>query len=229
VIIPPRFNGPPEIANGGYVAGTLAGYLNSPGGAVVTLRQAPPLAKPLDIRSGDGVIAVYDGDLLIAEATAVPADDPLDAPVPPVSWLEAMAAADRYAGFTSHPFPACFVCGPQRPVGDGLRIFAGRLGDGRTAAPWVVPEDFEPAMLWAALDCPGGWAAPMEQRPYVLGRLAARVDGLPVAGDGCVVMGATLGEQGRKASVLSTVYAPDGRVLATARATWIAIRQEHPS
>ena len=27
-----------------------------------------------------------------------------------------------------HPLPTCFVCGPARAKGDGLRIFAGPLG-----------------------------------------------------------------------------------------------------
>jgi hypothetical protein len=73
------------------------------------------------------------------------------------------------------------------------------------------------------MDCPGGWAIGLEDRPYVLGRLAARVDALPAAGDGCVVMGALVAEDGRKAHVLSTVYGSDGAVLALARATWIAL------
>jgi hypothetical protein len=112
-----------------------------------------------------------------------------------------------------------------------LRLFPGRLPDGRTASPWIVPDDVEPALMWAALDCPGGWAVPemgltgdvAVHRPYVLGRMVARVDALPAAGDGCVVMGAFLGQEGRKAQVLSTVYGPEGGVLALARATWIAL------
>jgi hypothetical protein len=221
MIIPPRYNGPPGSANGGYTAGMLATYVAAPGGAVVTLRQPPPLATPMDVRATDGVIEVYDGERLIASAG--PAQGGLSDPVPPVPWGEAMAAAGSYAGFTSHPFPTCFVCGPQRPPGDGLRLFAGRVPDGRTAAPWIVPDDIEPTLMWAAMDCPGGWAIGLEDRPYVLGRLAARVDALPAAGDGCVVMGALVAEDGRKAHVLSTVYGSDGAVLALARATWIAL------
>jgi hypothetical protein len=221
MIIPPRYNGPPGSANGGYAAGMLASYVSSPAGAVVTLRRPPPLAIPLDVDTTDGVIEVYDGDLLIASAS--PAADPLTGVVPPVSWTEAVTAAESYPGHVAHPFPRCFVCGPQRPPGDGLRLFPGRLPDGRTAAPWIVPEDIEPTLMWAALDCPGGWAVQMEDRPYVLGRLAARVDALPAAGDGCVVMGALVAAEGRKAHVISTVYGPDGAVLALGRATWIAV------
>jgi hypothetical protein len=221
VIIPPRFNGPPDSANGGYTAGMLAGYLNSPTGAEVTLRRPPPLAAPLDVRTVSNGIEVHDGDRLVA--SAVPLGSPPTDAVPPVAWDEAMALSESYAGFTTHPFPTCYVCGPHRPPGDGLRLFPGRLPDGRTAAPWVVPEDVEPAVVWAALDCPGGWSIAPESRPYVLGRIAARVDGVPVAGDGCVVMGATVSMAGRKADVLSTVYGPQGTVLARARAVWIAL------
>ncbi len=221
MIIPPRFNGPPDSAHGGYTAGMLAGYLDSPTGAEVTLRLPPPLATPLDVRTTPDGIEVHDGDRLVA--AAVPLVSPVTDDVPAVSWEEAMAAAEHYPGFAAHPFPTCYACGPRRPPGDGLRLFPGRLPDGRTAAPWVVPEDIEPAVVWAALDCPGGWSIAVESRPYVLGRIAARVDGLPAAGDGCVVMGGLVSAAGRKADVLSTVYSPQGTVLARARSVWIAL------
>jgi hypothetical protein len=226
VIIPARFNGPPDSANGGYTAGMLARYVASPAGAAVTLRQPPPLATPLDVATTGDAIEVYDGERLIASAAPAPA--PLVDVVPPVTWAAAMAAAETYPGFAAHPFPTCFVCGPERPPGDGLRLFPGRLPDGRTAAPWIVPDDIEPTLVWAALDCPGGWAIPMEDRPYVLGRMSGRVDALPAAGDGCVVMGALVSEEGRKAHVITTVYSPDGTVLALAAATWIAVPPPPP-
>jgi hypothetical protein len=229
MIIPATFNGPPDSANGGYTAGVLARYVASPTGAVVTLHRPPPLATPLDVNADGATIEVYDGDRLIA--AAAPAPEPLTQTIPAVSWAEAMTVSQTYLGFAGHPFPTCFVCGPQRPPGDGLRLFPGRLPDGRTASPWIVPEHVESALMWAALDCPGGWAVPemggadpsLPNRPYVLGRMAARVDALPAAGDGCVVMGAFVGQEGRKAHVISTVYGSDGAVLALARATWIAI------
>jgi hypothetical protein len=221
VIIPPRFNGPPDSANGGYAAGMLATYVAAPAGAEVTLRRPPPLATPLDVTTNCDTIEVYEGDQLVASAR--PAPGPIADPVPPVPWSAAMKAAETYPGLTAHPFPTCFACGPQRPPGDGLRLFPGRLPDGRTAAPWVVPDDIEPTLVWAALDCPGGWAVQQEDHPHVLGRLAARVDALPAAGDGCVVTGALLGTEGRKAHVATTLYGPDGTVLAVAKATWIAV------
>ena len=222
MIIPARFNGPPGSANGGYTAGLLAGFLGSPTGAVVTLRQPPPLEQALRVATEDNLIRLYGGEQLIAEAAAV-TDDALDELVAPVGWDEAVQASARYAGFAEHPFPTCFVCGPGRPDSDGLSIFPGRLPDRRTAATWVVPPEVSATLVWAALDCPGGWSAALEARPYVLGRLTARVDAIPAVGDQCVVMGQCVAEEGRKAHVLSTVYSPQGTVVGRARATWIAV------
>jgi hypothetical protein len=55
----------------------------------------------------------------------------------------------------------------------------------------------------------------------VLGRLTARVEHLPHPGERCVVMGWPLGEDGRKLYAGTALYGDDGRVLGSARATWI--------
>ncbi|BCB84720.1 hypothetical protein Psuf_020330 [Phytohabitans suffuscus] len=78
-------------------------------------------------------------------------------------------------------------------------------------------------MVWAALDCPGGWSVIQSGRPYVLGRIAARVTRVPTPGERCVVRGALAGSEGRKALVHTTLYGEDGDEAARARATWIAI------
>ncbi|WP_433060852.1 hypothetical protein [Dactylosporangium sp. CS-033363] len=209
-----RFNGPPGSGNGGYSAGLLATRLGlAP--AEVTLRRPPPLDVDLAL---DGTRLLHGADL-IAEAGPAPEDKP-DV-VPPVPLDEAADASKHYPGFTDHPFPTCYVCGPERA--DGLGLFPGPVSDDRTAAPWQVQSDVDAVTMWAALDCPGGWSAIGAGRPYVLGRLAVWLDTLPTPGDTCVVMGQYLGGEGRKARVLSTVYGPAGNVLATARATWIAI------
>lgn len=229
MIIAARFNGPPGSGNGGYTAGLVASEFlaasdgERPAAVEVTLRRPPPLDTALTVRSlvDRARLSVYDGDDLIAEASAgTVADDEI---VPPISFADATAASASYLGFASHPFPTCFVCGPLREVGDGLRLFPGRLPDGRTATPFVVPAEISPALVWAALDCPGGWSVPLEDRPYVLGRLAARIESVPQPGAECVVMGEMISEEGRKAGTLTTLYSPDGDVLALARATWIAL------
>jgi hypothetical protein len=234
VIIASRFNGPPGTGNGGYSAGLFAaahlggtwayaGDASSAGGAwahagdavEVTLRRPPPLDVPLTV---DGGAVHDDAGELVAEVRQV---EPFTATVPPVPLVEARQAAEAYPGFVDHPFPTCYVCGPQRA--DGLRIFPGPTADGRTAAPFVVPPDVELPTVWAALDCPGGWSIITPGRPYVMGRMAAVVSAVPEPGVECVVVGTTAEVSGRKALVHSTLYGPTGQPLAYARATWIAI------
>jgi hypothetical protein len=223
LIIPARFNGPPESGNGGYVSGMLASYValaaDSPAAATVTLREPPPLDTPLSVATEDGVVSVSDGERLIA--TASPASGVPGEPVPPVSFAEASALGDTYPGLVSHPFPTCFVCGPKRD--DGLRLFPGRLPDGRTASAWRVSMDSSPVLVWASLDCPGGWSIGVDARPYLLGRLTASVSAVPEPGDECVVMGRVVGFDRRKAFVATTLYGPTGAVLARGYATWIAL------
>ncbi len=209
--IPARFNGPPGSGNGGYCAGLFAA-----GAPVeVTLRLPPPLDLPLS--TVDGAVRAPDGTVVASLAPA----PPVDAVVPPVPYPSAVEAAQRYEGFAEHPFPTCYVCGPERA--DGLRIFPGRLGDGTTAAPWTVPADVSGPTVWAALDCPGGWAVLGAGRPYVLGRIAVTLHRVPAPGEHCVVRGALDRSEGRKALVHTTLYGPDGAELARARATWIAV------
>lgn len=215
-----RHNGPPGSGNGGWTSGLVAGVVGPVDGLIeVTLRKPPPLGVALTVGETDGGWAVRDpaGELI---ASAAPRADDLPA-VPPVSRTEALAASGRYPGHTAHPFPTCFVCGPQRP--DGLRIFPGRMPDGRTAAPFTVPTDLSPTVVWAALDCPGGWAVIERDQPFVLGRYAVAVDAMPAPDDECVVVGQPIRREGRKALVRSSLYGPDGGLLARAEATWIAL------
>ncbi|WP_199700858.1 hypothetical protein [Jiangella rhizosphaerae] len=223
VTVRSRFRGPTTSGNGGYVAGVLAARLGG-GPVTVTLRTPPPLETPLTVRSSaDGGLDLVDGDTLVA-AAAPAAEGDLVA-VPPVPVAEVAEISARYPGFSAHPFPECFVCGPARSPGDGLRLFPGRVGDGRTACLWSVGADVAgaPEFVWAALDCPGGWSAPIEGRPMVLGRITALVSDVPSAGESCLVMGSFVATEGRKTWTDSTLYGVDGRLLGRARSTWIAI------
>ncbi|WNM36861.1 hypothetical protein RMN56_16780 [Micromonospora halotolerans] len=215
MIIESRFHGPDGSGNGGWSAGIFAAAVDDRGPVEVTLRKPPPLETPL--AAVDGEVRDPDGQV-IAQVRRV---EPVSAVVPPVDRSTAEAASAAYPGLVDHPFPGCYVCGPTNPA--GLRIFPGRLPDGRTAAPFRVPAGVVPATVWAALDCPGGWAVIAPGRPYVLGRIAAQVTALPRPGDECVVTGAMVGGAGRKAEVHSSLYGPDGALLGQARATWIAL------
>ena len=221
VMIERRYNGPPDTGNGGWSAGTFAALVDRPAGTVVTLRQPPPLDTPLSVVRASDSVRVYapDGALV---ADAEPAEVDADV-VAPVDFATATNAAKRYPGLVDHPFPTCFVCGPARAIGDGLRLSPGHVEPGRTATPWIVPAGVSPTMVWAALDCPGGWSVDLETRPYVLGRMALRIDGVPRPGDECVIMGQRLTSEGRKATVGTTLYGPSGDPLARSLATWIAI------
>ncbi|WFE94571.1 hypothetical protein [Micromonospora sp. WMMD987] len=215
MIVEFRYNGPPGSGNGGWSAGVFAGAYDADRPVEVTLRRPPPLDTPLTLTDGD----VYDPDgQLVAEVR--PAGDP-PAPVPPVDPATADAASAGYPGLRDHPFPGCYVCGPDHP--DGLRIFPGRLPDGRTAAAWRTPRRVTAPTVWAALDCPGGWAVIAPGRPYVLGRIAVTLDALPRPGEGCVVTGAVVSAEGRLAVVHTSLYDDAGRLLGRARATWVAL------
>jgi hypothetical protein len=216
LVIDPRFNGPAGSANGGYTCGLVADFLG--GTAEVTLRRPPPLGRPLDVERDARRVVVRDGDAVVAEA--VEATLALTIPDPPTTE-EAARASSRYPGFDEHAFPTCFVCGPDREPGDGLRIFAGPLRDGVVAAPWT-PTEVDRHVVWASLDCPGAIAVGFPDRgETLLGRFSAVVDELPEVGEPCVVVGWPLGEEGRKLHAGTALYGEGGRPLARARATWI--------
>jgi hypothetical protein len=216
LMIDARFNGPDASANGGYTCGRIAALLG--GDAEVTLRSPPPLERPLSVERDGDRLRILDGETLVAEA--VPGTVELDVPAPP-SWDEAERGAARYPGLEEHAFPRCFVCGPEREPGDGLRVFAGPLGDGRFAAIWQ-PAEVRPELVWAALDCPGAIAVGFPDRgETLLGRFAVAIDELPEAGERCVVLAWPLGEDGRKLYAGTALFGEDGRPLARARATWI--------
>jgi hypothetical protein len=217
LVIDPRFNGPAGSGNGGYTCGLVADFLD--GTAEVTLRRPPPLGVPLSVHRDERRVVVRDGDAVVAEA--VEATFEVTIPEPPTTE-EAAAASARYPGFDEHAFPTCFVCGPDRQAGDGLRIFAGPLHDGLVAAPWT-PTEVDRRVVWAALDCPGAIAVGFPDRgETLLGRLSAIVDEVPEVGEPCVVVGWPVSEEGRKLYAGTALYGEGGRPLARAKATWIA-------
>jgi hypothetical protein len=233
VTIAPRFRGPPDSANGGYACGMLARSID-PTAAEVSLRLPPPLERPLEVEPVDGGAVLRDRDAVVAEGTAI---DGLDVQPPaPVGIEEAAAASRRSALFDRHPFPTCFVCGPERASGDGLRVIPGPV-EGRevVAAPWTPDESLvgddgtiPPEIEWAALDCPSGNAAMMlgeEVGVVVLARLAARIVA-PVEPDApYVAMGWLEGRDGRKLHSGSALYAADGELVGLGRALWIELKR----
>ncbi|MFF5261623.1 hypothetical protein ACFY4C_21975 [Actinomadura viridis] len=217
-----RYHGPEGSGNGGYVAGLLAGHVSSDA-VTVTLRRPPPLETGLRITAdGDRGIGarLWDGERLVAEALAGAIVVP---PVPAVSHAEALEAAEKYRAAERLPFPGCFVCGPDREPGDGLRLEPGPAGEGLVAAPWtpgVVPER---EIMWAVLDCPGGLSVGQADPPVVLGTMTAQITEPPDAGEPCVVMGLTRSREGRKVHAATAAYGTDGRLLGRAEQIWIEV------
>ncbi len=220
-----RFRGPAESVNGGYFAGSIAAHA----GQTVTVRllRPPPLEQPLEVRTlTDGTLAVMFAEERIA--TAQPARLSVNAPPAP-QYFEAVEASRRYAGFQHHRFPTCFVCGTQRPRGDGMRIFAGALPErALVAAPWVPDASLDqgdgkvrPEFMSAALDCPGFYAVSADDRMMLLGEITAHVNRLAHVGERCTVIGWALESEGRKHGAGTAVFGEDGDLCASARALWI--------
>ena len=182
----------------------------------------PPLDTPLTVEAAaDDTLLLRDGDATIAEAVATSVD--IEVPAPP-SFDEARAAAAASPVIVHpewHPFPGCFVCGPDRAPGDGLRVHPGRVGAQELfAAPVEYPRDLADTnglvptvLVWAALDCPSSFVMYMDgQRPavpYVLGRVAARIIRRPHIGAPLVVCSWPQGVDGRKLFAASVLYDGD--------------------
>ncbi|MFI7241460.1 hypothetical protein [Streptomyces qinglanensis] len=231
LVVPRAYNGPAHSAQGGVVCGLLAAR-TLPGrygsGVVVTLHAPPPLETELEVRPAGPRAALYQRERLLAVAAAGRRELPPPPPwVPPAS---ARRAAEGFTGVRGHPFPDCFACGPRRTDGLGLRPGPVPGMPGTVACPWVpvgpcgrpggaVP----PELVWAALDCPGGWADDPVRRPMVLQRMSARIDALPTAGEACTLVGRVTGRRARTTENTTALYDPSGRLLARAAATWAAL------
>ena len=235
VIVEPRFEGPPEMGNGGYVSGVLAEAAGARDGSdlavEITLRAPTPLGRSLGVgRRGEDTV-LLDGETVVA--TARTAELELEPPLIP-TLAEARRASARFLGRDHHPFPRCFVCGTGRSAGDGLRLFPGHVGEaGVVACTWIPgghvcdPEGAATTRsVWAALDCPGAWGMfdALGMRVSVLGRITGRQLAPIDARREHIVMGWHIGSERRKHHVGSAIVSEGGEVLAVARGTWVELR-----
>lgn len=231
VTIPRQFNGPPDSGNGGWVCGLVAQARLDEGhdGPVTSrLRMPPPLDTPLawEHDPAETRLMTHGGAVVgTSGAGSFTRDVPRF-----VDDATVRAGLAAYPGFTHHPFDQCFTCGTARGEGDGLRIFSGPIGDDLTAAPWDVHESFAEAdgtvglpVAWAALDCPGGWAADFSSQPMVLGTMTAEVYSSPVAGRTYHAVGHLAARDGRKFFTGTALYTPDGDLVGRAEQVWIQI------
>lgn len=228
VVIDQRFCGPADSANGGYACAMAAQWMDGP--AEVTLRIPPPLGHELTVVRDDGRVSLMDGEVLVANARAAVVDIEVPAPV---SLADAERAAEHYPWRETHPYPSCFVCGPQREPGDGLCIFPGPV-EGRAlyAAPWTPEADLagadghvRPEFVWGALDCPSGLVTDLfgDVGLILLGRLAADLRAPVTAGEPHVVQAWPVSQDGRKLHTASAIFTAGGELCAVGRAVWIAV------
>jgi hypothetical protein len=228
-IIDPALEGPPGACQGGYACGLLAAHLaaaaDADADAEVTLRKPVPLGTELRIaQSGDGV-ALYAGDEPVAEGVRTGLTD--ESPEPP-TFGEALAATADFPGLRSHPYANCVGCGTARSDQAALRIFPGPVfGRDLLAAVWYPGKPVTTEDAWAALDCPGGWAAMhlgKTDKPAVLGRMAARVS-LPGEPESAYIVVGWLSEvDGRKLTAGTALYSREGTLHGFSRQTWITLR-----
>jgi len=219
-----NFCGPPNSANGGYFVGRVGNLSMTP--LTVRLLRPPPLETELEVAElAEGLIELRQGENLIAQGRPAQLDL---IPPPPPGYLQAVDASRLYYGFNQHAFPTCFVCGPARLRGDGLRIFAGPVAQRDiVAAPWV-PEAFldrgdgkvKPEFMTAALDCPG-YCAVNSGPIMLLGELTAHVDRCVHVGERCTVIGWRIGGSGRRHVAGTAVFDDDDELCARAQAVWV--------
>lgn len=250
--VPERFRGPAGIANGGWIAATVADAFSRNHTAVeVTLHAPTPLETELRLEHVANCATLSHGDQLLVEA--IPVAEDLEAPAF-VPFNDAARAELGFAGWRGHAFPECFACGLREP-GDGLRIFPGpvkrrssegesegranELRSGRdhehegtdlVAAGWRVPftvadaDGVPNAIVGAVLDCITGWAHFGPGESALLGRLSLQIHRRVYPGGTYSVVGRATGREGRKLFGQSALYEVDGTLVAAANATWIVPR-----
>lgn len=246
ICISDRFCGPPNSGNGGYTCGLVARHFaqhlapNTP--CEVMLRAPPPLNTALsfhcdaDNRKAEQAELRY-GDTVIATAQR----KHYDINVPPAPSLAQAAKAEKNCrGLRNHTFPCCFVCGPDRAPGDGLRIFAGQENGndtknktGLVASRWTpdaslgyTTGELDAEFIWAALDCPGYFAVREQAQYALLGSLCATILQPIQVDEALVVIGWPIHSDGRKHRAGTAIYRGE-MLLASAVATWVSISKDY--
>jgi hypothetical protein len=81
----------------------------------------------------------------------------------------------------------------------------------------------DPRILWAALDCPGYFAIETGEAA-VLGQMAAETTGDVRAGERCVVVGWSLGHEGRRLKTATALFSRRGEWVGRSRQVWVKLR-----
>ena len=238
-----RYVGPPNVANGGYICGLMAGFIDGP--ADVMIRMPTPVDYELQVfAEGDGSYLLQDGEKIIVRAK--PASLELEVPPPP-DFQEAREAATTSIALQNSPYPGwntrgihplCFCCGADGADEQGMKIHPGKInGSNLVAAPWIPGPELgdeegyvRPEFIWTALDCPGAFAflELSEHRPGMSGRIIGHLSGSLRVGDPSVVIAWPVRVEGRKLFAGTAVYNSARQLIGRALATWISLPSDSP-
>ncbi|MFI2283198.1 PaaI family thioesterase [Nocardia beijingensis] len=233
--VPPHVRGYPGVAFGGYVAGVLA----AASGATqvrVDFRRGVLVDTPVVLAadgSGGASLTDLDGAILAEASPSAVTVTPRPAP----TWEQARTASATAGALRkmSH----CYGCGAACAPGRGLRLSPWAMpAHDMVIAAWTpdpllaAPNGYLPTEnVWAALDCPGGWAA-MALRDLRPGAVTAALTATqfePVRpGDPYISYGWPVSADGRKHTVGVALARADGTLCALAEALWIEPRQPLP-
>ena len=184
----------------------------------------------MEVRPADGGVDMARGDVVFATAKPIERVE-LDVPAAP-TFTEAEIASRSYVGFRHHPYSTCFVCGPRRAPGDGLRIFPGpHRGKTLVASTWIPDASLgdaagqvQPVFQWASLDCPGAFSFKLPPKTgMLLGELAVEVKGPVAVGERCVVIGWEFAFDGRKHHTGTALFSESGECRGVGKATWFEV------
>ncbi|GBF38766.1 hypothetical protein [Leptospira johnsonii] len=240
MILPKRFCGPPKTGNGGFTAGILVEAVESDA-AEIRLLNPTPVETSILMESEKGQRGtIYDSSKKILATLKSIADEEFsEYKLPVVPDLEeAKKISASYPGFTTHPFPTCFVCGPKREVNDGMRIFVGPAPqqngfENLMVGHWLPDETLSSqngfvrdAVIWGALDCPGGFSAVLDEpQLIVLSKIRGKIIERPKIGENYTVVSWRLQKMSRAFKVMTGIFKSDSkRLFAIAEALWLAPR-----
>ena len=239
-----RFNGPHDSGNGGYSAGLAAQLLPNADAVEATLRAPIPLDTTLRAHMSETGLDIMTDDaatrILIMSLRSIWLETP-DVKSPGLE--AATVAAASFPGAEDHVLPHCFVCGPGRAEGDGLRIFPDWLKEPSgldnpntfpiVAAPWQPAPDLAhssgriaPEYIWAALDCPGAFA--VNKEPILLGRMSVKILERPTPDAPLIAVAWSKGQDRRKHFAGTALFNETGKLLAFSEQTWIQIDAHAP-
>ncbi|MGJ4745212.1 hypothetical protein ACQV5M_02520 [Leptospira sp. SA-E8] len=240
IILSQRFCGPPKTGNGGFTAGILVEAVGT-NSAEIRLLGPTPVETPILMESENGQQGtIYDDSKkILATLKSIQDKDFPEHKLPVVPDLEdAKKFSALYPGFQTHPFPTCFVCGPKRKVNDGMRIFVGpapeQIGfENLMAGHWLPDETVaardgfvRDAAIWGALDCPGGFAAVLDEpQLIVLSKIQGKIIERPKIGVDYTVLSWRLQKMSRAFKVVTAIFKSDSkRLFAIAEGLWLAPR-----